>query len=407
MVNILRGSGYSTGPALLGQQSVAPVLTNAQALPGGIIGGPGLYVPASSDTPPSTFPFWQWDWTRDTGPPAELSISRSTVATYLAAGVRKTAGSNGPRLEYDGAGNPLGFLIESEQRTNYRVDSDNVTGGSWSLHSCSVVVSATQKGADATTGMVLMTASAVTADNPCVFTGAGLGGNTPANTNAYIVAEFKAGTNNFAQIDFYWDAGGGTNVGTGAVIFDLTDGSTGQTATRSAGTGTTPTITSTSSYLLRDGIWRCEVIAQCAMTANNWVTIGPAKAKTGNATTASGILAFTGTYAGTETIYIGGCDWQISDFRSSHIVATSAAVTRSADIVSTTNAALLAAQAWEIETGELQINGAARTIMGVNTVTALGVTTGNALTTADGGTQTTTDTGTWTGKNRAGLAWTP
>jgi hypothetical protein len=406
MVNVLRGSGYSTGPQLVGQQVVAPVFKNAQALPGGITGGPGLYVPAEHDTPPTTFPFWQWDWTRDTGFPAELAISRSTTATYLAAGIRKTAGSNGPRLEYDGAGNPLGFLIEAEQRTNYCLNSDNLTGASWSTHSCTVAVSPTQKGADGVTGMSLMTAAAVTADNPCVFIGASMGPNTAANTNAYVAFEFKPGTVNFAQVDIKWDAGGGTNYGSAAVIFDGTDGSTGQTATRAGGTGTLPTIASTSSYYLGNGIWHCEVFINCAMTVNNWVNVGPAKAKTGNATTAAEI-AFTGTYAGTETVYFGGIDWQVSDFRCSHIVTTTAAVTRSADIVSTTNAALLAAQAWEIEIGELQVNSAARTIMGVNTVTGLGVTSGNALTTADGGTQTTTDTGTWTGKNRAGLAWTP
>jgi hypothetical protein len=373
----------------------------------GIVGNvPQVPLPPPPDTPPTVVPFWAWDWTRDTGFPAELAISRSTTATYLAAGIRKTAGSNGPRLEYDGAGNPLGFLIESEQRTNFCLNSDNITGSSWSTNACTVAVSSTQKGADGTTGMVLMTANAVTGNNPCVFIPSSMGPNTAANTNAYVAFEFKPGTVNFAQVDIKWDAGGGTNYGSAAIIFDGTDGSTGQTATRAGGTGTLPTISSTSSYYLGNGIWHCEVFINCAMTVNNWVNVGPAKAKTGNATTAAEI-AFTGTYAGTETVYFGGIDWQVSDFRCSHIVTTTAAVTRSADIVSSTDAALLAATAWEIEAGNLGSVASARTLLGVNTTTALGVTTGNALTTADGGTQTTANTGTWTGTgiNRAGIDW--
>jgi hypothetical protein len=99
---------------------------------------------------------------------------------------------------------------------------------------------------------------------------------------------------------------------------------------------------------------------------------------------------------------------ELGRFQTSYIVTTTAAVTRNADILSTTDSALLANTAWEVEAGELNItSGSTATLLGVNTVTALGVDTSGAITTADGGTQTTANTGTWTGQNRAGLAWTP
>ena len=109
---------------------------------------------------------------------------------------------------------------------------------------------------------------------------------------------------------------------------------------------------------------------------------------------------------GTSGITVFNVGVQAGAFVTSAILTTQATgnLTRSADVVSTTDATLLSAKGWVVEVGELP-GSVASTILGINTGIGLGATSGNALTTADGGTQTTGNTGTWTGLNRAGLAF--
>jgi hypothetical protein len=108
---------------------------------------------------------------------------------------------------------------------------------------------------------------------------------------------------------------------------------------------------------------------------------------------------------GTSTIIACFPQLEVGGNVSSYIdVPSTTAITRNADILSSTDATLLGQLGWVIETGEAQASTAA-TLLGINTAVGIGYTTGNALTTADGGTQTTSATGTLTGTNRGGIAF--
>ena len=122
-----------------------------------------------------------------------------------------------------------------------------------------------------------------------------------------------------------------------------------------------------------------------------WTTGDPWSSYSFVGNTTSGVNAFG------SQVEVGGAP-------SSYIPTPSGAATRSADLLSTTDATLLSAQAWVMEVGELQASTQA-TLLGVNTVVGLGATSGNALRTTDGGTQTTANTTAWTSGNKAGLAY--
>jgi hypothetical protein len=365
----------------------------------GLTAYPGEFVPTTPDAALATAPTWQVDWTRDTALPGQLTLARSSSATYLGPAQRRiSASSNGPRIWYDGYGNPLGLLIEAEQRTNLIWTSETLS--IWAGSAAALSAGTAQVGASGT-NMSTVTASSGTGTSPLIYQGSQPAVTLTNGVNHLIAWDAKAGTSNYCFIDF----SNGVTAQPVDVVFDLTDGSVGQTAVT-----TGSTLVSTGSMYLGNGIWRIWIVAQLGNQAVGcYCSIGVAKAKTGNPLNAGASPQIAGTFAGTETIIVQCPDLQQGDTYTSHIITSgSASATRSGDILSTTNTDLLGATAWEIETGAVRIaSGAAETLIGVNTVTGLGVTSTGAVTTADGGTQTTTDTGTWTGTNRAGLAWTP
>jgi hypothetical protein len=361
MVNVLHGAGFSTGPQILGQSAIVPVPTNAQALPGGVIGGPGLYVPAAASTPPSTSPFWQWDWTRDTGFPPELTITRASAATYLdARNIVRIAGNNGPRLDYDGNGNPLGFLIEATQATNVLKNSGDLTATGWQGSNTTVAASSVL----APDGAAFMTQITYTSTAGLDYRGQ-LYTATITSGEVYTISVWMmAGT----ASQLYLAINGNTQAANNIVssLITLTTVPARYTFTATAGANDTGLF-----FLIGGGLDTSSLLHMPA----------------------------------TGTVYAWGGQMEKASVASSYVPTTTIGVTRSADIVSTTDAALLAATGWEVQTGELLSAASDRTILGVNTVIGLGVTSGNAITTTDGGTQTTGNTGTWTGKNRAGLTW--
>jgi hypothetical protein len=390
--------GYNQGGPTIANNPGSVAYMQPSRYSDGLTAYPGEFVPTTPDAALSVAPTWQVDWTRDTTLPGQLTLARSSTATYLGPAQRRlSASSNGPRIWYDGYGNPLGLLIEAEQRTNLAWNSETLS--TWSPSNATMGASSTV--GPSGTVMSGVTANAGTGITPLIYQGSQPAYTLTNGVNYLVAWDAKAGTSNYCFIDF----SNGATAQPVDVVFDLTDGSVGQTAVTSG-----CTLVSTGSMYLGNGVWRIWIVAQLGNQAVGcYSSIGVAKAKTGNPLNTGASPQIAGTFAGTETILAQCIDIQQGDTNTSHIITSgSSSATRSGDILSTTDAGLLASTAWEVETGAVKIaSGASATLIGVNTVTGLGVTSTGAVTTADGGTQTTTDTGTWTGTNRAGLAWTP
>jgi hypothetical protein len=401
MVNVLRSyGGYSQGGPVFVQAPAPPGLSQSERFTAGLTAYPGEITPTTPDAALAVAPLWQVDLTRDTALPGQLSLSRTSTATYFAnSGYRATAPSSGSRIEYNPAiGAPLGLLLE-EQRTNQCLNSDDVTAASYIAGAAISASASTTKGADGVSNMTLLSISATT-------TGHSRYSNVTtvaAGVNSAIAMDVKFTNWNYIYINII-----SNNAGHWVTrIFDFTTGAFTET---SLGT-TSGTLVSDSVIPLGRGIYRIGIVASVndPATSNRYFQFGHASFATGNTYTPVNLGAPTGSsFAGTETYLCQCVDVQAGDYQTSHILTTSAAVTRSADILSTTDSGLLSATGWEIETGDvLRTASQSVTLIGVNTITGLGVNSSGAITTADGGTQTTANTGTWTSTNRAGLAWTP
>lgn len=112
-------------------------------------------------------------------------------------------------------------------------------------------------------------------------------------------------------------------------VFDLTDGSVGQT---DVGT-TSGTITSASITPYPNGWFRCVVTGIWTQAAGTtYFEIGFAQAKTGNTFTAGQEVTFN--TAGTETLILWGAQCETAAFASTYIPTTTVAVARNADLLS-------------------------------------------------------------------------
>jgi hypothetical protein len=359
----------------------------------GITAYPGEITPTTPDVALATAPQWQVDWTRDTGVPGQLSLSRTTSAvSYNARGIRTTAASGGPRLDYAGdTGAPLGLLLE-EQRSNIILHSSDLNNNT-SLTAQDLGTFAVSTVLESDNSHFLMK---FVAGNAFTQQGFHIGTTTVTSGVPYSFS-IEVQRLNWDFLGFSFSNGGPDHA---SIVFSFVTKTI--TETHTGGTGSV-----IASYItpLANGSYRIGLVASMTSTAV-YVLMGLAASATGNTWATNGYPSnLTGAGNG---FYASGVQLELGSFPTSYIVTTTAAVTRNADLLSTTNSDLLANQAWEVEAGQLNItSGSTATLLGVNTVTGLGVNTSNALTTADGGTQTTANTGTWTGTNRAGLAWTP
>jgi hypothetical protein len=363
----------------------------------GLTAYPGEISPTTPDVAWATAPQWQVDWTRDTAFPSQLSLSRTTVGSYFnAQGRRITAASGGPRIEYNpSTGAPWGLLLE-EQRTNLILQSSTLqsnanfsaVGGSGSA--------STSTESDATSALTLFQSANTFTNN-----GFHIGFINITSGSVYTFSAEVRKTNRNVVAILIGAQTGASQPNAAAAVFDFTSASFTQTLTQG-----TSTIISNSFRALANGNYLLTLTGTVPDT-QIIASINMASGTTGQTFSSNGYLAATQS-AVNDGFAAGAFQLELGRFQTSYIVTTTAAVTRNADILSTTDSALLADTAWEVEAGELNItSGSTATLLGVNTVTALGVDTSGAITTADGGTQTTANTGTWTGQNRAGLAWTP
>jgi hypothetical protein len=324
------------------------------------------------------------DFTTSTSLPSQMALSRASSATYFdSSGVMQTATSNVARFDYDpNSHEERGLLIE-EQRTNYAYQAFNL----WT--------SAGSKGI----GLGTVTTDLAGGTNAWpLLMQTGLGthqlyvGAVLANTALPVTMSCYVKPNGYNRIALRESS----TTGASAVFILEQEGKIFRTNPVGSVTGIVAGIQNVGNGWFR--IWT----TMTASGAINW-TIGLNIVDSGYAS--GDPISYNFAADGVSTIIACFPQMEIGNGVTSYItVPSTTAITRSADIVSSTDATWLGYQGWVIETGEL-IADAAATLLGINTVTGLGYTSGSVLTTADGGSQSTVLTEYSPARNRGGIGW--
>lgn len=345
--------------------------------------------------PSSISPSFSFDATATSTLPSQITLTRTSSATYFdTSGVLQTATSGTPRFDnkvgYDGASIvPAGLLIE-DQRTNSCFQSFNPNNASW------IVANATkttgQTDIQGGTNAVTITATAGAGIHETEFSAIGSLTNGVQYTMRVYLGQ---GTAPFVVFGDFTET---TNFIWGSIKWsDMSVSTNGLDGATIAGPYLVTLVGGSPVYAV-DLTWT-RVVSGSAPGSCLVCTYNNTAASLGNTTPSY-------TAAGTETFKFYGA--MVVDGPSTPvqrpILTTTAAVTRSADIFTSTDATLLAAKAWVVEAGEVD-QATASTLLGINTAVGIGEDTSARLTTADGGTQTSVNTGDWTAVNRGGIAW--
>jgi hypothetical protein len=345
--------------------------------------------------PGNISPSFSFDATIASSIASQLSLSRTSAATYYdSTGTIQTASSGVARFDniFNGTAWVQAGLLVEEQRTNLVINTD-ISSAAWTPGHTTLSTDGTldPRGSLAQ----LLTFDAFTVAH-AIFT------STPPTITAgstYTKSIYaKAGTTgSFIFLNFQ---DGGTSTNNAGAVFNLTG--TGTATATETHTGGNGAISRTLQRYVGNGWYRLETTVSLATATSAYFQPGVAASATGNTWGSGGDIA---TIGGTgNNFYLALPQLELAGFASSLIITSGAAATRSADIISSTDATLLAAKAWVVETGELQA-ATASTLLGINTAVGIGEDTSNQLTTADGGTQTSKNREDWTQPTRGGIAW--
>jgi hypothetical protein len=334
--------------------------------------------------PPSVSAAFSVDFTSTSSLPSQMSLSRASNGTYFnSSGVLSTATSNVARFDYDPWSlSPLGPLIE-EQRTNYSQTGD-LSAWSWAGTLYTVTAVAGLDGTNNAYNIVPSTAtSSRTMDIHAV--------TVPATTSNVIYSVY-AKANGYGELIFREQAGQG-NPG---VSFNLFTGKIVGYENGWAPPAAPPNTWFTDARIIPvgGGWYRCSVVCRYSSGTNTrWMglVIGNGTWVPSNVSDPGPNYVFAGN--GTSGVIVAYPQSEIATSASqvnptSYIYTSGSAVTRSADIVSSTDATWLGYKGWVIETGDMQPDTDA-TLLGINTAIGLGYSSADVLTTADGGTQST------------------
>lgn len=324
----------------------------------------------------STEPAWQANFLGASSLPAGLSASGGTNGTYFNSSGVLTAGS-APRFDYSYNGSvwvPAGLLIEGAA-TNITRYSQTINTTNWNPDKSAMTVNAAVA-PDGTTSATKI---------------------NPTSSSNPIIYISQSGSSGIWTQSFYAKAAGMSwvyirpaNNDSGKVIwFNVTTGVVGT----SLG-GYTGIITNVGN-----GWYRCSVTSTASITPS-FAVIGPTDADNSTFATVS-----------SNGIYVWGAQAENNSFPTSYVPTTSAAVTRTADVVQFTGASLTALQGAQggvviqlLDENATNPTAIKSIINGTNNI-LYHDTTGKAGTTNGTNILLTASAATWTAATRIGLAW--
>ena len=266
----------------------------------------------------------------------DIYAATASVVTYETAPrsndqvITTSAAYYGPRIDYDPNTLAVKGLLIEEARTNFTTRSGELTHADWGVAGLTRGSDATLDPTGATAVKLSSNAAGGTPHN--LFNGPSV---SITSGSTYVQSwNVKAGTHSKVLVN----AGDGTNYS--AAIFDISgtsDGTATQLGQDAAGAG----VAGTSKYL-GNGWFRLSLKFTAGATSNRYTVVAFAPALTGNTFNDYGDVLYTA--AGTETIYVGQPQFELGSFASSYIPTAASSVTRAADVVQFTGAALTALQ---------------------------------------------------------------
>jgi hypothetical protein len=305
-----------------------------------------------------------------------------------------------PRYDFDPStvpATPRGMLIE-ESRANVALYSSTLTNAAW----VKLGSTGATDGTVDPTGVNLATklTDNTAAGSHEIYNGTVY--SSPAGTYTGSVYCKSGSYNNVAV----WLQGTGPQYAT--AVFNLGN----QTATAASQTASNITIVSTSQQYVGNGWFRVSITATFTNTFN-YINVGLASASAGNSIDGNGNVNYTGT--GSNYAYLSQVQVEAGSFATSYIPATSASVTRVADIVKLSGSALTVAGA---ATGSAVVQST-KILPSYPGILIGGVSsTGNFRWLVYGGntnlissynninsTNTTMGSGTWASAVKTGIAW--
>jgi len=254
--------------------------------------------------------------------PTGVSFTRASSGwRYNSAGLLVSETTDAPRFQYDPAAlTPRGLLIE-DAATNIPTYSEQFDNAAWSKTRSSITANAIVA-PDGTTTMDKLVEDTSSGTHILTRNYSFAAGTT------YTQQIFaKAGERQYFVINFVSNVFGG--VGTQTAVFNL-------------GAGTVHSVTSLVTAHIQNvgsGIYRCT--ASCLATSSNSQPLTLALSTDGTVT------SYTGD--GTSGLYVWGYQMTATDFASSYIPTTSAAVARAAEMALITNPLALADQCWIVK----------------------------------------------------------
>lgn len=251
-------------------------------------------------------PTWQWDFSRSLSLPAGSTFTRGSSGTFFnGSGTLVTAGSNVARFDYDPVNHASHGILIEQQSTNLYTYSADFTQGAWNKARASITANAASA-PDGTNAAAKLVEDNTASNNHQLYQYS----NVAASGVVYGASFFaKAGERTWCYIRFFGPAFTGSSA-----YFDLANGVLG-------------TVESGLTAIIRavgNGWYRISASMAATGTGSTPIVLSP--------TTGNGVQTYSGN--GTSGFYVWGAQLETGLGTTSYIPTTSAAATRSQDVLS-------------------------------------------------------------------------